>query len=286
MKALIISGGGVYGIIPCCLMACADKESLSKIDVFGGTSVGGILSLHLAKYGDPQLLKRDFKDNMDRFFTTSLRNKLDPFTPKYSADGIEAALQAILPGKVGDVPGKFVVPSFSFKRMSPVIFHNFTQQFAHMDAWKVARATSAAPLAFPPFSENIFIDGGILEKLPVITTASMVFQATGTRASDLEVFAIGTGRVDQDLTRTKEEVESYSVLGWAKNLMPILTTGGNELMSDFWGRNMGFKSFTHFNPIIIKGVMDDVSQIGTIEEMCELHLGDFKEKWDAFIGND
>ena len=286
MKILIISGGGVYGIIPCCLLDSVQKEDMARIDVIGGTSVGGILSLHLAKYGDPQLLKRDFKENMNRFFTTSLRNRLDPFTPKYTADGIESALKAILPGKVSDMDGKFVVPSFSFKRMSPVVFHNFTKQFSHMDAWKVARATSAAPLAFPPFSENIFIDGGILEKLPVITTASMVYQATGVPASELDVFAIGTGRVDQDLTRTKEEVESYSALGWAKNLMPILTTGGNELMSDFWGRNMGFKSFTHFNPIIIKGVMDDVSQVDTIEEMCELHLGDFRIAWEKFINMD
>ena len=283
MKALIISGGGVYGIIPCRLMACVDSSSLSRIDVFGGTSVGGILSLHLAKYGDPERMYSDFKGNVDRFFSTTSLNKMNPFTPKYTAEGIESALQAILPGKVSECKSKFVVPSFSMKRMSPVIFHNFTAQFAHMDLWKIARATSAAPLIFPPFSENIFLDGGILEKMPVITTAAMAFQSAGIKASDIDVLAIGTGTVDHDLTRTREEVASYTKLGWAKSLMPILTTGGNELMSDFWARNMGFRSFTHFNPIIIKGVMDDVSQIGTIEEMCELHLGDFLEKWNAFI---
>ena len=81
-------------------------------------------------------------------------------------------------------------------------------------------------------------------------------------------------------------MSSYSKLGWAKNLMPILTTGGNEMMSEFWGHNMGFRSFTHFNPIIIKGVMDDVSQIDSIDEMCELHLGDFKMVWNQFINKE
>jgi hypothetical protein len=31
-----------------------------------------------------------------------------------------------------------------------------------MKIWKIARSTSSAPMFYPPFSENILIDGGIL----------------------------------------------------------------------------------------------------------------------------
>jgi len=72
-----------------------------------------------------------------------------------------------------------------------------------MKTWKIARSTSAAPMFYPPFSENILIDGGILENIPIITTASMICKYCGKKPSDLDVFVIGTGTTDKNLKRTK-----------------------------------------------------------------------------------
>ena len=96
-----------------------------------------------------------------------------------------------------------------------------------MKTWKIARATSAAPMFYPPYSENILIDGGILENIPIITTASMVCKYYNMKPADLDVFAIGTGQTDKNLRRTKDEVSNYSKLDWAKNLLPIIITTGN-----------------------------------------------------------
>lgn len=282
VKLLIISGGGVYGAIPCTFLSRLAPSDIRIVDVFGGTSVGGILSLHLALHGDPPKMCSDFNANVRSFFTRRLSNRISPFTPKYCDEGIESALKDVLPGKVSECSGKFVVPSFSFKNMSPVIFHNLDDSFSEMEVWKIGRATSAAPMYFPPFSENILLDGGILENIPIITTASMACKHLGVMPSDMDVFAIGTGSPDLDCKRTIDEVSRYSKLDWAKNLMPTLVTGGNEMMSQLWGDNMGFRSFTYYNPIIIDGVMDNVGQVPKVEEMCEIHIGDFLRKWREF----
>jgi patatin-like phospholipase/acyl hydrolase len=84
VKVLVISGGGVYGIIPCHFLNLILSNTIDKIDVFGGTSVGGILSLHLSTYLDTQKLYNDFKSNVNNFFIRELNNVINPFSAKYS----------------------------------------------------------------------------------------------------------------------------------------------------------------------------------------------------------
>lgn len=281
VKALVIAGGGVYGTIPCAFLRSVG--SVSCVDVFGGTSIGGILSLHLAKYGDPCRLYDDFKSNVSRFFTRTVSNMFSPFRSKYSAEGVEEALREIFDGNASECPGRFVVPALNFKNVRPVIFHNFGNEYGHVELWKIARATSAAPVYFPPFSENILIDGGILENLPVMTTVAMIRKHYGVRLSDIDVLAVGTGVLDQNTSRTNREVSRYSRLDWARNLFPILTTGGNAMMSELWGGSMGFGSFECFNPVAIDGVMDNVAGVPSIEEKCEIYRGEFLSAWERFV---
>jgi patatin-like phospholipase/acyl hydrolase len=84
IKIVVIAGGGVYGIIPCNFLRVLCPKSLEKIDVIGGTSVGGILSLHLSAYEDTVKLYDDFKNNVSNFFVRRLNNIINPFSPKYS----------------------------------------------------------------------------------------------------------------------------------------------------------------------------------------------------------
>lgn len=283
IKVLVIAGGGVYGMIPCTFLKSVG--SVSGVDIFGGTSVGGILALHLAKYGNARRMYDEFKSNVRTIFTKTFAGKLNPFSSKYTADGVESALQHIFDGTVSTCKGKFVVPSLNFKNVKPLIFHNFNGEYDHMELWKIARATSAAPMYFPPFSENILIDGGILENLPVITTAAMACKYMGILPRDMDVLAVGTGMVDQDTSKTNDQVSHYSKIDWAKNLMPILTTGGNEMMSELWGGHMGFHSFEYFNPVAIDGIMDNVAKVDSIEDKCEIYKGKFIGVWNKFIGD-
>lgn len=285
LKVVIISGGGVYGIIPCLFLKHINKQDLSKIDVIGGTSVGGILSLHLSRFHDNKKLYDDFKQNVKNFFVRKFVNYVNPFSPKYNVKLVQATLKKIIPGTVSECKNKFVVPCFNFKSVSPVIFHNFDNSYAHMNLWSIARATSAAPMYYEPYSENILLDGGILENLPIITTASIICKYYNTKPSDLDIFAIGTGIIYQNFNKTQKQVSHFSKLDWARELMPIITTGGNEMMSQLWGENMGFNSFNMFNPVIIDGIMDNIDYIDVIEQKSEIYKGKFLNQWNAFIKN-
>ena len=283
LKVVVISGGGVYGIIPCNFLRSLCQNNLNKVDVLGGTSVGGILALHLSAFCNTIKLYDDFKNNVNNFFVRKFNNLLNPFSSKYDSERLEQSLKKILPSKVSDCQKHFVVPSFSLKSVSPIIFHNFDKSYDHMKIWKIARSTSAAPMFYPPFSENILIDGGILENVPIITTASMICKYLNKKPSDLDMFVIGTGVTDKNLNRTKQEVDGYTKLDWAKNLLPILITNGNEMMSQLWGENMGFNYFKMFNPVIINGIMDNINEINQIEEKCEIYRGQFVQAWNDFI---
>jgi patatin-like phospholipase/acyl hydrolase len=127
LKIVVIAGGGVYGIIPCNFLRTLCPKNLDKVDVIGGTSVGGILSLHLAAYCDTVKLYDDFKNNVSNFFVRKLDNYINPFSAKYNAESLEKSLKKILTSKVSDCQKRFVVPSFSLKSVSPVIFHNFDE---------------------------------------------------------------------------------------------------------------------------------------------------------------
>ena len=285
IKVVIISGGGVYGIIPCLFLKHINKHDLSNIDVIGGTSVGGILALHLSRFHDNEKLYNDFKNNVKNFFVRNFTNYINPFSLKYNAKSVQATLKKIIPGTVSECKNKFVVPCFNFKSVSPVIFHNFDKSYEHMNLWSIARATSAAPMYYEPYSENILLDGGILENLPIITTASIICKYYNTKPSDLDIFAIGTGIIYQNFNKTQKQVSHFSKLDWARELMPIVTTGGNEMMSQLWGETMGFNSFNMFNPVIIDGIMDNIDYIDLIEQKSEIYKGKFLNQWKVFINN-
>ena len=285
IKILVISGGGIYGLIPCCFLKEIDNADLCKIDIIAGSSVGGILALYLTSNMTASSLYFDFKQAIPEIFKTSFWRKINIFSPKYSCKNIEHELKEMLTSTVDHCKINFVVPCLGLKDEIPIVFHNFDETYKHIDLWKIGRATSAAPLYFPPFSENILVDGGVLENIPIVTSSAMACKYLNIKISDIDIFVIGTGNLDINHGKTNERVSRYSVIEWANCLMPILTTKGNEMMSKFWGRYLGFNSFNMFNPVSIDGKIDNINSVisGILEDKCEIYIGDFKKQWNEFI---
>lgn len=115
-KVLIISGGGIYGLIPTYFLSEISPTDLNKIDVIAGTSVGGILALYLITHENPSSLYDDFVQASPQIFHRSILRVLNPFASRYSSKNIEKILKNMIPGKVAETHRKFVIPTFGFKK--------------------------------------------------------------------------------------------------------------------------------------------------------------------------
>jgi predicted acylesterase/phospholipase RssA len=96
IKILVISGGGIYGLIPCYFLKEINKDDLNKVDVIAGTSVGGILALYLSSKQNPSNLFFNFKNSIPKIFKTSIWRKINPFLPKYSGENMDEVKKLIL----------------------------------------------------------------------------------------------------------------------------------------------------------------------------------------------
>lgn len=283
-KVLIIGGGGVFGMIPVVFLKHTGFD-IKDIHAISGTSIGGIISLYLSEGKSADKLYENFKNEVPVIFETpSIWRKLNPFCSKYPADNVEKSLKRMLTSEMGELKIPTVVPSVNFKLSQPKIFESFDNFDEHIETWKVGRATSAAPTYFPPYSEDVLIDGGIIENLPILTTVTCLKNKLGWQYEDMDVFVLGTGFKDRDI-RTNAEVSSYGAVSWLKNLLIPYVTKANEMASNFYAQQMNFHSYTYFNPVNISGSMDDYELVtsGSLENDCEPYLEIFNREWRSFV---
>lgn len=289
IKLLIVAGGGTFGAIPARFLA--EVEDLMAGDVithFSGTSIGGIEVLYLATGKSPSNLYYDFKNCVGEIFKIRPIKRFLPFWrgPKYPSKNIEKFLKEKIPGKMGDLKHKVVIPTINFKLEAPRIYHNLKgSDYLDYEAWKVGRKTSAAPTFFDPYGQDIEIDGGLLENVPLITAITKLKAKEGVMFEDMDVFIIGTGYKDVNTGKTLEQVKNYWPWTWGTKLLLPFATKANEIASEHWGYNIGFHYFKYYNPIAINGDMDDAELVtsGYLEECCEDYLGEFRKEFKQFI---
>lgn len=289
IKLLIIAGGGVFGMVPARFLLEVDDLMVDHpITHFSGTSIGGIEALYLALGKKPSQLYVDFKECITEIFTPRMIKRILPIWrgPKHNAANIEHFLQDSLPGTMGDLKYKVVIPAINFKIEMPRIFHNLNESVdLNYENWKVGRATSAAPSYFAPFSQDIMIDGGILENIPLMTAITKLKASEGVQFEDMDVFILGTGAKDVKMNKDLREVTNYWPWQWATNMLLPFATKANEIASEHWGKNLGFNYFRYYNPIIIDGRMDDPTLVtsGLLEDCCDSYLGQFRHEFKKFL---
>ncbi len=216
---------------------------------------------------------------------------------------------------------KLIVPTLDFTLTQPRIFSNIGLdehiEFDYM-LRKIAIATAAAPTYFPAveyiwneiekdFSKmkklsipaqiyymtqqamkiktgkSVLLDGGVIENIPVITTYTTLKTRLGVNIEDIDMFIIGTG---DDLTfpeYSAEDVTNWTAIDWLTKFIIPYVTESNELTSINFGAQMGFNSYTYYNPLKISGSMDDVSILPTLKKQCDKIFDDFNENIQNFL---
>ena len=285
-KLLIIVGGGAYGCIPAHFLGSLPRfhRNLNGVDCIAGCSIGGILAASYAAGAEFGYVDRFFRKNAEKCFTKRLAAKLNPLAcPTYTTEGLDEAINKLL-GKatLGDTRKVYpnlslFIPTLNITDDKYKVFDNISADDKDVTLAEVSAITSAAPSYYAgrEFRGKCYIDGGLIEVAPLITAATSMKGKCGVRFEDMDVLMIGTGKDIDDKPLDTEAYNDLGLLGIATKVIVPYTTLSNELATVYWGNNLGFNSFTYWNPCTHNGKLDDVSQIPQMIEQCDKHKDEF-----------
>lgn len=190
---IALSGGGIRGISHAGVLKALEDNGI-KIEVIGGTSSGSLVASLYAMGYSPYyiyiLFKKYAKDiaqiNSAPIISgigNFMMNKKVVFSGLKTGESIEQAYNqlALKKGirKISDINGiPLVIPAvdvgnskeYVFTNKIPINTKDESQYITDISIGKAVRASSSFPAVFCPceFREHKFLDGGVLDNIPVI----------------------------------------------------------------------------------------------------------------------
>ncbi|ART51783.1 hypothetical protein CBP34_09100 [Acidovorax carolinensis] len=244
-RILSLDGGGLRGLITARLLARLNAHPaiagwLDSVDLFAGTSTGGILALGLASGKTPEEIGDVYKQRGGVIFDDSIWDNLrdlgKTIGADYSSKGLKAELKKVFGTlQLKDLTRKVAIPTFDLdnedvparRTWKPKIFHNF--KGADSDGQQlvanIALYTSSAPTYFP--SADGYIDGGVYANNPSIVALAQAISRRNRPAEraaldDVVLLSLGTG---VSLTYIKGQTLDWGYAQWAQPLMNVLMDG-------------------------------------------------------------
>lgn len=285
-RILSLDGGGIRGVMTCTVLERLEQANpgfLASIDLFAGTSTGGIIALGLAAGNTPAELRDLYEKNGDKIFANDLLEKLlhipvdQVIEANYSNHALKQALVDTFHNLIlKDLKKKVLVASFDLdnyptgpgqiRSWKPKFFHNFPgadsdEQETVVD---VGLRTSAAPTYFPIYQG--YIDGGVVANNPSMCALSQAIheQSKGTQLYDNYLLSLGTGSSLDFLT---EMDSSWGLFQWAPHLVSIML-GGSEGVADYQCTQALGKAYFRLDPLMEVSVgMDSYQQIPYLKQV-------------------
>ena len=208
---LSLDGGGIRGVFAATYLAYVEEHldecAGEYFDLIVGTSTGGIIALALAMRFPASRIASLYREEGETIFTRRWPSFLGRKLPMaadalYKRGPLYEELRRVFGDEtlLGDVESRVCIPTLNLSTGKVVVFktrhHDEYERDHELPLWKVAAATSAAPLYFRPVSieqaGGSFVDGGLWANTP-----TMVGVAEGIRLGhareDVRVLSIGTG---------------------------------------------------------------------------------------------
>lgn len=160
---LALGGGGVKGIAHLGVVQCL-LDNDYEIGGIAGTSAGGMFGAPLAALVPPteilQVVANFFK-NPDFHRTASDSPSL------MGTGGVESALSPFIKDRlIENLPIKFCATAVSLKTGEEVVF-------SEGDVMAAVLATIAIPGVFPARGDDVLVDGGVLDPVPVLPARAL-----------------------------------------------------------------------------------------------------------------
>jgi uncharacterized protein len=205
-QILSLDGGGIRGLFSAAVLAAIEEDLNVRItdhfDLIAGTSTGGIVAIALGLGLRPHEIVSFYQKYAPEIFRNplglgSLRQWVKA---KYGPDGLEASLKAAFGSKLfGESMKRLVIPTYNLGDDDVYIFRtphveSLTRDYRE-PAWKVARATTAAPTFFPACNivDNLrLIDGGVWANNPSMVALVEACGVLKVPLDKIHLLSIGT----------------------------------------------------------------------------------------------
>jgi uncharacterized protein len=256
-RVLSLDGGGLRGLITARLLDRLNSDSkiagwLDSVDLYAGTSTGGILALGLATGKSPNEICDLYKGMGAKIFDDSFWDNIRDLGKTVGADYANKNLKIELKNifgskKLKDLSKKVAIPTFDLdneaatheRTWKPKIFHNFKGADSDEDVLiaNVALYTSSAPTYFP--SADGYIDGGVFANNPSLVALAQAISKRNQPAEkasldEVVMLSLGTG---VSLTYIKGQTLDWGYAQWVKPLINVLMDGVAGI-SDYQARQL------------------------------------------------
>ncbi len=284
-RVLSLDGGGIRGIVTTIVLQRLKAEPglgdwLDRVDLFAGTSTGGLLALGLAHGVPLEQIREIYEVNGKRVFDDSWLDDLTDLGKTIGADydttNLECELLRIFGDTtLGDLAQRqryVLVTTFDLdneaadparRTWKPKLFHNLpgTSNDLGALARKVGVYTSAAPTYFP--SVDGYIDGGVYASNPAMCALAQTQDPRDDvrpPLSDVVLLSLGTGT---SLVYVEGQNLDWGYAQWVKPLISLMLDGVAGI-ADYQCAQMLAPRYHRLAPIFPPGVtvdMDDVSRV-------------------------
>lgn len=299
-RILSLDGGGIRGVLSATILERLEADCpgfLESIDLFAGTSTGGILALGLASGISPTDLRQLYEDSGNKVFVNRRWQKvlgIENFDQwvraDYSADALEQALRDQFESKtLGDLGKKVLVVSFdlvnkfaSQRQWKPKIFNNFEgDPDLKEKAIDVALRTSAAPTYFPIYQG--YADGGVIANNPSMCALCQAISTGksggGKTIDEIRLLSVGTGVNLNYIDLEDDDDGKWGYVKWAPKLINLMLDGSTDLVNYQCKQILGDDKYLRINPVIHEPVdLDDVAQVHYLKEVSQK-----VENWDEKV---
>ena len=248
-RVLSLDGGGIRGVYTTTLLSRLEAAApfLGSVDLFAGTSTGGIIALGLAAGLTPEDLTDLYLGVGPEIFPDSRLGSLAILGKLLAAPYDNAALKHALSEvfgqrglrTLGDLQRRVLVPTFDLDssegpagdpgrpHWKPKFFHNFPGpgSDAAEGIVDVALRTSAAPTYFPSYQG--FVDGGVIANNPSMVALAQALNPDtgGQKAEDVRLLSIGTG---DRLRFIRGQTHDWGFVQWAMPLAQLIVEGPTD----------------------------------------------------------
>ena len=293
---LSLDGGGIRGLLSCRLLERLDRLSpgyLDKVNLFAGTSTGGILALGLAAGLTPAEIGDLYQKDGVKIFAKNLWDKVGDIDRLYYPDYKNFALEEALKRRfgdmrLGDLKKRVLISSFRLdsgkvtkmgvRSWKPKFFQNFEDDPSDCDekVVDVAMRTSAAPTYFPVYQG--FTDGGVVANNPsMCAVAQALDKKTGKQElENITVLSIGTGVLPKYVESANE---NWGYLQWAPHLITILIDGVAGV-ADYQCKQVLGPRYMRLDVLFDRDIgMDNVDEMPYLVQLADQKEIDATKEW-------